>query len=64
MEQGKIMEAEVLTVRVFATPTGLTAPRFPQPPRFLQAGCPACLPTNIVKALKAKVKVKKGTSSS
>jgi len=26
MEQGKIMEAEVPTVRVGATPTGLTAP--------------------------------------
>jgi len=26
MEQGKIMEAEVLTVRVGATQTGLTAP--------------------------------------
>jgi len=31
MEQGKIMEAEVPTVRVGATPTGLTAP---PPPRF------------------------------
>jgi len=31
MEQGKIMEAEVPTVQVGATPTGLTVP--PQPPR-------------------------------
>jgi len=30
MEQGKIMEAEVPTVRVGATPTGLTVPPTPQ----------------------------------
>jgi len=34
MEQGKIMEAEVPTVRVGAIPTGLTAPPLPQPPRL------------------------------
>jgi len=46
MDQGKIMEAEVPTVRVGATPTGLTVPPPPQPPRFLQAGClPATQPT-------------------
>jgi len=51
MEQGKIMEAEVPTVRVGATPTGLTTlPITPQ--GFLQAGCPSCHPTNSVKALK------------
>jgi len=33
MEQGKIMEAEVPTVRVGATPTGLTAPPAPQLPK-------------------------------
>jgi len=33
MEQGKIMEAEVTTVRVGATPTGLTVPPPPQPPK-------------------------------
>jgi len=32
MEQGKIMEAEVPTVWVGATPTGLTAPPPRQPP--------------------------------
>jgi len=55
MEQRKIMEAEVglPTVRVGATPTGLTAPHPHNPPRFLQAGCPSCHPTNRVKALKA-----------
>jgi len=47
------MEAEIPTVRVGDTPTGLTAPPPPQPPRFLQAGCPSCCPTNSVKALKA-----------
>jgi len=53
MEQGKIIEAEVPTVRVGATPTGLMAPPPLQPPGFLQARCPSCRPTNIVKALKA-----------
>jgi len=33
MEQGKIMEAEVLRVRVGAIPTGLTAPPPPKPPK-------------------------------
>jgi len=33
MEQEKIMEAEVPTVRVGATPTGLTAPPNTQPPK-------------------------------
>jgi len=47
MEQGKIMEAEVPTVRVGA-PTTTT------PKGFLQAGCPSCHPTNSVKALKAQ----------
>jgi len=54
MEQGKIMEAEAPTVRVGATPTGLTAPPLTTSPQgFLQAGCPSCRPTNSVKALKA-----------
>jgi len=33
MEQGNIMEAEVLTVYVGATPTGLMAPPPQQPPK-------------------------------
>jgi len=49
------MEAEVPTVRVSATPTGLTSPLPPQPQGFLQAGCPSCHPTNSVKALKANM---------
>jgi len=52
MEQGKIMEAEAPTVRVGATPTGLTAPPH-NPQGFLQVGCPSCRPNNSVKALKA-----------
>jgi len=53
MEQGKIMEAEVPTFRVGATPTGLMAPHPTTPKVFLQAGCPYCRPTNSIKALKA-----------
>jgi len=45
MEQGKIMEAEAPTVRVGATPTGLTAPPPPQPPRFFTGRMPF-LPPN------------------
>jgi len=47
MEQGKIMEAEVPTVRVDATPTGLTAPRPPTPPKVLYRpdALPAAQPT-------------------
>jgi len=49
MEQGKIMEAEVPTVRVGATPTGLTAPLPPQPPKVLYRpdALPAAQPNNI-----------------
>jgi len=45
MEQGKIMEAEVPTVRVGATRTGLTAP--PQPPKvfYRPDALPAAQPT-------------------
>jgi len=49
MEQGKIMEAEVPTVRVGATRTGLTAPPTTLPPVFHR---PDALP-NGIKALKA-----------
>jgi len=48
MEQGKIMEAEVLTVWVGATPTGLTAPPLPHnplSPRFFTGRMPI-LPPN------------------
>jgi len=36
MEQEKIMETEVPTVRVGATPTGLTVPAPHNPPRFFR----------------------------
>jgi len=45
VEQGKIMEAEVPTVRVGATPAGLTAPPPQQPPRFFTGRMPF-LPPN------------------
>jgi len=47
MEQGKIMEAEVPTVRVGASPTGLTAPPPPQPPKvfYRPDAVPAAQPT-------------------
>jgi len=47
MEQGKIVEADALTIRVGATPTGLTVPPPPRLPRVFYR------PTNSVKALKA-----------
>jgi len=57
MEQEKIMEAEVPTVR-WDSPGGRHPNRTngaptPQPQGFLQAGCPSCHPTNSVIALKA-----------
>jgi len=47
MEQGKIMEAEVPTVRVGASPTGLTAPPPTQPPKvfYRPDALPAAQPT-------------------
>jgi len=47
MEQGKIMEAEVPTVRVGTTLTGLTAPPPPQPPKvfYRPDALPAAQPT-------------------
>jgi len=45
MEQGKIMEAEVPTVRVGATQTGLTALPLPQPPKVFTGRMPF-LPPN------------------
>jgi len=44
MEQGKIMEAEVPTVRVGATPTGLTTP--PTTNQGFFTGQMPCLPPN------------------
>jgi len=50
MEQRKIMEAEVTTVRVGATATGQTAPPTPQPPKvfYRPDALPATQPTPII----------------
>ena len=52
--EGRLTEADTPTIRLGATPSGLSSA---QPtstiPHFLQAGCPSCRPTNSVKALKA-----------
>jgi len=45
MEQGKMMEAEVPTVRMGATPTGLTVPPPTQPPKVFTGRMPF-LPPN------------------
>jgi len=49
----RLTEADTPTIRLFATPSGLTSAYRHHPPCFLQAGCPSCRPTNSVKALKA-----------
>jgi len=46
-----LTEADTPTIRLGATPSGLTSTM----PPFLQAGCPSCRPTNSVKALKATI---------
>jgi len=47
MEQGKIMEAEVPTVLVGTTPSGLTVPPPSQPPKvfYMPDALPAAQPT-------------------
>ena len=51
--KGRLTEADTLTIRLGATPCGLTSAYLHHPPYFLQARCPSCHPTNSVKALKA-----------
>ena len=51
--KGRLTEADTLTIRLGATPSGLTSAHLHHPPYFLRAGCPSCRPTNCVKALKA-----------
>ena len=51
--KGRLTEADTLTIRLGATPSGLTSAHLHHPPFFLQAGCPSCHPANSVKALKA-----------
>jgi len=52
--KGRLTEADTLTIRLGATPSGLTSAHLLHSPHiFLQAGCPSCRPTNSIKALKA-----------
>jgi len=51
--KGRLTKADTQTIRLGATPSGLTSAHLHHPPFFLQAGCPSCRPTNSVKALKA-----------
>jgi len=51
--KGRLTEADTPTIRLSATPSGLTGAHLHNPPYFLQVGCPSCCPTNSVKALKA-----------
>ena len=53
--KGRLTEADTLTIRLVAIPSGLTSAHLHHPPIFLQAGSPSCRPTNSVKALEAKV---------
>jgi len=52
--KGRLTEADTPTIRLGATPAGLTSAHLHHPPYFLQVGCRSCGPTNSVKALKAK----------
>jgi len=52
--KGRLTEADILAIRLGATPSGLTSAHLHHPP-FLQAGCPSCHPTNSVKALRATI---------
>ena len=51
--KGRLTEADTLTIRLGATPSGVNSAHLHHPPIFLQAGCTLCRPTNSVKALKA-----------
>jgi len=50
--KGRLTETETPTIRLGATPAGLTSAHLHHPPIFLQARCPSCRPTNSAKALK------------
>jgi len=51
--KGRLTEADTPTIRLGATPSGLTSAHLHHHPISLQAGCPSCRPTYSVKALKA-----------
>ena len=46
--KGRLTEADTLTIRLRATPSGLTSAHLHHPPIILRAGCPSCRPTNSV----------------
>jgi len=50
--KGRLTEGDIPTIRMVATPSGLSSATSTIP-HFLQAGCAPCRPTNSVKALKA-----------
>jgi len=55
--KGRLTEADTPTIRLGATPSGLTSAHLHHPAHiFIWAGCPSCCPTNSVKALKATCK--------
>ena len=51
--KGRLTQADIQTIRLGATPSGLNRAHLHHPPYFLQARCPSCRPSNSVKALKA-----------
>ena len=51
--KGRLTEADTPTIRLSATPSGVTSAHLHHPPCFLQSLCPSCHPTNSIKALKA-----------
>ena len=53
--KGRLTEADTLTIRLGATPSGLTSAHQHHPSYFLRVGCPSCRPPSSVKALKAKL---------
>ena len=58
--KGRLTEADTQTIRLGATPSGLSSSHLHHPP-FLQAGCPSCRPINSVKALKATIRIREKT---
>ena len=51
--KARLTEANTPTIRLSATPSGLTSAHLHHPPIFLQARCPSCCPANSIKALEA-----------
>jgi len=51
--KGRLTEADTATIQLGTTPSGLISAHLHHPHMFFTRGCPSCLPTNSVKALKA-----------